>query len=683
MFYDFRVEPVSFNEEEGGTPPGTPPRRKRAKRKARRRSPSSSTSADESAAQEQRRKTSSRLSTKDVLEMLMTWKGENSKATSLNNNNMNNVVPEFDPFNGAQTIDCWLRKVNECAIIYGWNEKQTIHFSLQKLTGLAKKWFEGLPTIVYSWDEWQSKLKKAFPSEENYARLLEEMLNRTSRNDEHMREYFYDKLGLLTRCEIQSRKAVDCIVYGITDKSVRNGAQALNCTEPEDLLHFLCSQKLQPFITSNNSKPRDRIVKDSGNATGRYSSNISSVSSSIVCYNCKSKGHPYFKCTKAIVKCKRCNRIGHDKENCAIEPLTMPNSNTRRDDGSNEKKTLKIDTTTKGNDKFYKTVEVNDHSFVGYIDFGSECTLLRKTDAETLKLEKKYDGIPVVKGFGQATVVPLYKSQINLKVDEVDSTIEALIVDDEHLQTPLIIGQDFTELPFVTVLKSHRKLIFYKSPSDDAVNTDEGSLKLYVDSSTDVTKTCAVPIHVGSSYTGDILIEGYTALEPGKEYRLLQGAYRVENGKGEVVVSNLSHNAIKLEQNTILARSIPFTERKICQVNRIVTDIDELNPLEKSDIQVGSELGADQVDRLYTLLQKYRDCFATNLSEIGRVVDVEMKIELMDNKPIVYRPYRLSHSEREQVRETIDDLLKHGVIQESNSSYASPILMVKKKKMGN
>lgn len=81
-------------------------------------------------------------------------------------------------------------------------------------------------------------------------------------------------------------------------------------------------------------------------------------------------------------------------------------------------------------------------------------------------------------------------------------------------------------------------MLFYKSPSDNVIDTNEGSLKLYVTKPVDVEKTCTVRIHAGFGFTGDILIEGYTALEPGKESRLLQGAYHIENGKGEVVVSN-------------------------------------------------------------------------------------------------------------------------------------------------
>lgn len=50
-----------------------------------------------------------------------------------------------------------------------------------------------------------------------------------------------------------------------------------------------------------------------------------------------------------------------------------------------------------------------------------------------------------------------------------------------------------------------------------------------------------------------------------------------------------------------------------------------------------------------------------------------MKIHLKDDKPITFRPYRLSFSERAQVREIVEDLLENGIIRDSKSPYASRI----------
>ncbi|CAG9134000.1 unnamed protein product [Plutella xylostella] len=101
---------MPLEKDDGATPPSTPPMKRKRKRR-RRRSPStsSSSSSSEERAPRKVRKYSSRLTTEDVLKLLADFKGESSKSSSFSNN-LNNVVPEFDPSNRAQTIEGWLKK---------------------------------------------------------------------------------------------------------------------------------------------------------------------------------------------------------------------------------------------------------------------------------------------------------------------------------------------------------------------------------------------------------------------------------------------------------------------------------------------------------------------------------------------------------------------------------------------
>ncbi|KAK9711357.1 Zinc knuckle [Popillia japonica] len=54
-------------------------------------------------------------------------------------------------------------------------------------------------------------------------------------------------------------------------------------------------------------------------------------------------------------------------------------------------------------------------------------------------------------------------------------------------------------------------------------------------------------------------------------------------------------------------------------------------------------------------------------------------IDLTSDKPIYYKPYRLSYHERKQVQEIVDELKEADIIEDSTSPYASPCLLVKKK----
>lgn len=69
------------------------------------------------------------------------------------------------------------------------------------------------------------------------------MLAKRARFNDSLEEYFYDKIILLNRCDITGKRAVDCLVFGIEDRSVRLGAEAARFDSPEQLLPFLKSAK--------------------------------------------------------------------------------------------------------------------------------------------------------------------------------------------------------------------------------------------------------------------------------------------------------------------------------------------------------------------------------------------------------------------------------------------------------
>jgi hypothetical protein len=63
----------------------------------------------------------------------------------------------------------------------------------------------------------------------------------------------------------------------------------------------------------------------------------------------------------------------------------------------------------------------------------------------------------------------------------------------------------------------------------------------------------------------------------------------------------------------------------------------------------------------------------------GHITTGTLRIELKDDIPVACRPRRLSYSERLHVKKIVQELLADGIISESQSVYASPIVLVKEK----
>ncbi|XP_050563099.1 uncharacterized protein LOC126912845 [Spodoptera frugiperda] len=83
-------------------------------------------------------------------------------------------------------------------------------------------------------------------------------------------------------------------------------------------------------------------------------------------------------------------------------------------------------------------------------------------------------------------------------------------------------------------------------------------------------------------------------------------------------------------------------------------------------------------DSLMSVINKFSNFLITGTAT-STVTTGYMEIKLTNTTPIVYRPYKLSYNEKLVVREIIRDLLDKGIIRESRSEYASPIILVKKK----
>lgn len=97
-----------------------------------------------------------------------------------------------------------------------------------------------------------------------------------------------------------------------------------------------------------------------------------------------------------------------------------------------------------------------------------------------------------------------------------------------------------------------------------------------------------------------------------------------------------------------------------------------------SEPEIKTSLQGNDRDKLMSVLNEFKDSFIVGTAHTT-VTTGEMHIKLTSDTPVHYRPYRLSYDEKLKVRKICRDLLDKGIIRESESPYASPIILVKKK----
>ncbi|GFX69495.1 retrovirus-related Pol polyprotein from transposon 17.6 [Trichonephila clavipes] len=89
----------------------------------------------------------------------------------------------------------------------------------------------------------------------------------------------------------------------------------------------------------------------------------------------------------------------------------------------------------------------------------------------------------------------------------------------------------------------------------------------------------------------------------------------------------------------------------------------------------GTHLSLPQREELNSLLEKYEECFQPG-GESTPFID--HRINTRNHLPVAVPPYRMNPSKKEILKQEIDRLLSEGIIEECESPYASPVVLIPK-----
>jgi transposase InsO family protein len=588
-----------------------------------------------------------------------------------------NCVPRFEP--GIPNLTAVIKQM---AASSGWNEATKISYMQSRLDGLAKRWYDSLPKYDYGWEEWKRKILQAFPDHRDFATSLRTMLAKKKDETESWSQYYFSKMELIRACELSEKQAVSCVIDGISNDIIQTGARAGRYETPEALYSSFLStlvaqstegqreqqtlQKVRPTFRDYKSRREERNFR-TGTSFPRYKPKY---------YNCHEVGHLASACSRPKMECSKCKRLGHISINCR--------KNAEKIAGNVTCKIVSDD-----NQAYYTPCLLNGQRFLGYVDTGCGGVIIRQDVADNLRLEIEKTSV-VVYGYNNTEIKVLGTVNVTLQVDLAKAEVQALVVENCVQAYPVLIGQEFLNKDKILVARKDEIRILEDSqgalPGLDEIPMRKIAIIADEDVEVQPKSMGYVPVTNRQEYDGEVYIEGQVKNLPLREHLIVRCVSRAQEGC--VGVYNVSDLPVVYRKGQIVARGV-ICEGSIihhddeskrsqvlsvtCPVNRKLFTFDDINPL------VSPLLAEDVKTRLLDLLNEYRDCFATTTGELGKCKEVEMEINLKNDEPVTYRPYRLSYAERQHTRDIINDLLKNDIIQESNSPYASPILLVKKK----
>ncbi|KAG1952160.1 paraneoplastic antigen Ma1 [Pimephales promelas] len=149
----------------------------------------------------------------------------------------------------------------------------------------------------------------------------------------------------------------------------------------------------------------------------------------------------------------------------------------------------------------------------------------------------------------------------------------------------------------------------------------------------------------------------------------------VEENKFKVLIKNETCKEVTIPSGTVVAHVFPTDTVTVASVTPVESKT--INPkvfdFNKSTIPKEWE------DRLRQKLSVRGNVFSQEEWDVGLAKDVKHCIRLSDSRPFRERSRRIAPADIDDVRRHLKDLLAAGIIKESRSPYASPIVIVRKK----
>lgn len=113
--------------------------------------------------------------------------------------------------------------------------------------------------------------------------------------------------------------------------------------------------------------------------------------------------------------------------------------------------------------------------------------------------------------------------------------------------------------------------------------------------------------------------------------------------------------------------------------NETQPEIRSKRMLNAKDLDIGETLNKAERTKLWGLIDSYDDIMSKHESDTGLTDVMTHSINTGDAAPINQRTYRLSFSERTEVQKLVAEYAEAGYIRESDSPWACPIVIVRKK----
>ncbi|MCG8032936.1 MAG: DDE-type integrase/transposase/recombinase, partial [Candidatus Thiodiazotropha taylori] len=424
------------------------------------------------------------------------------------------------------------------------------------------------------------------------------------------------------------------------------------------------------------------------NEKGNVRRERSFVKSKKKCYICGDESHLANRCPRKP-KCYICQNTGHKSYDCPQKKSSGDSFESNKQLG--EKKTI-----IRAGADFEHPLGVLDSGLyccgtlhgvgiTALIDSGATATMISDTVYNKLPLQKR----PLLSPVGSRMVAA--------NGEEVSTTgfgDFTFSFNGRQFSLPVIVANVNAEA--VLGLDFMQKFSFSLNAKECTLNTADLTINCFMKGKMGcyriaAAETVSIPsnneILVPGSIVGKgIHLEKTGIIEPYEQLmerkNILSGRVLTKaNEKVPVRLMNPTNSPVVIRKGTIIGTFEPVDDIKENQNQQNERGAKQELPAQLQELLAKSSKHLDkaQKNKLKETLMSYQDVFAMNDEDMGFTDIIKHQIDTNESRPIKQRMRRLPHQMAEEADKQVDDMLKRGVIEKSNSPWAAGVVLVRKK----
>jgi len=570
--------------------------------------------------------------------------------------NLTKTIPMFNGETGDTDAAAeWLNALKTAAQLNGWPDESTLEARSSYLEGAARNWYLSHMGELNTFEKFAISFEAMFMAPEGVTETWRRMYERVQQKNETVFAYFHDKVRMFRRLKLSMSETKKMICVGLHSRDMSSALMSNGHVHEEELMadirdfydvSLIRGERFRNTLTPGRQVPAARSTSVPNVGTDKQDATRSipikkefrKTYDGPRCYNCQLTGHVARDCTqpRRPLKCTKCKLEGHTAKYCQV---------------TNTPDVSLVSCQNKSKLMYYmKEVRINDNKKTvrGLVDTGSAFTIITKSIAKSNGLEVRPKTVNMYVYGSAQSIASCGETQAIIHVDEVSELITLVVVDDQVQQYDMIIGRSFTDCENVTFIKTSDQLQFAY-----------GMMMPYQEG--------GIPCETTNKQIVRVVCENENI--PANSMKMV----KVNAGDHDVEVMLINDKDTEIRLNRDQSVGVIRGGQKSTENNQ-----DVKTPITAEMVKYGSTFSKDEVDRLVQLLNQYRECFAFNLNELGCTDVLAMDI-VDDGKPVMSKPYRASASERETISRIVQEWKEAGIVTETKSSYASPVLLVTKK----